>query len=96
MPHVTLTSNIEPKDDVVEDPQRWLDGLKLDGVMPQIHFSSVVVGDTFVKKLFLRCDKDEGLLELAVRSRAYGVENGSRSAAEHWLGKQYDPHCSLL
>jgi len=92
-----LTSNITPKSEISADPQAWLDGLSLDGLALDVHFSNIVTTGAFFKKLVLRCDKQRDVLELALRCRAYGVvENGDRAVAQTWLNEDYDPHCSLL
>jgi 2',3'-cyclic-nucleotide 3'-phosphodiesterase len=102
VPHVTLTSDIDLTT-LHPNPTAWLERLAI----PQkqdvtVSFTSLEVGPTFTKKLFLRCDKGglEGLGELA-RWQAVESPNGiggedERRKAEHWAEEHWEPHVSLL
>lgn len=97
LPHVTLTSNIDPAS--IDDPQKWLDSLDLQLAMEsaiEVSFSEVAIGDRFFKKLFIRCVKNEGLMKLAKECRRIAVLNGDGQEAERWVREEYDPHCSLM
>jgi hypothetical protein len=87
-PHVTLASRI-PKHSITSDPQKWLDALDLPGISTaEVTFQELAVGDTFTKKLFIRCERAESLLELATSCRKH-----SNSESD---GADYDPHVSLV
>lgn len=87
-PHITLTSRI-PKASVGTDPQKWLDELNLPSVSAvEVKFQELASGETFFKKLFIRCERSESLLRLVSSCR------GSSSAKTDEA--QYDPHVSLL
>lgn len=108
VPHITLTSGIDLSA-LQPSPKVWLERLAI----PQqndvtVSFTSLEVGPTFTKKLFLRCDKG-GLQGLAELARWQGVEasNGiggasgmgaedGRRRAEQWAEDKFDPHVSLL
>lgn len=95
-PHVTLTSLIDPST-ITPDPQTWLDGLRLTHCEDvRIRFNSLVTEPKFFKRLFIRCEKDAGLLCVAKACRKWGVEGGDHAKAGKWLIAEYDPHCSLM
>lgn len=95
-PHITLTSDVPPET-MRDAPQKWLDALKLD-LSKEVHvrFDSVQSENKFFKKMFVRCEKDTGLLGLCTQVRAQAVEGGDVGAAEKWIEESYDPHCSLM
>jgi hypothetical protein len=102
VPHLTITSEINLSA-LKPDPSAWLERL----AVPQIEdvlvrFTSVGIGNSFTKKLFLRADKTglEGLGEL-IRWQAVESPNGiggeeERKRAENWAEQIWEPHVSLL
>jgi hypothetical protein len=87
-PHVTLTSRIS-RQTISSDPQKWLDELDLPAISTaEVMFQEIAVGDTFTKKLFIRCEREGSLLELAASCRAHSSSEGD--------GADYDPHVSLV
>jgi 2',3'-cyclic-nucleotide 3'-phosphodiesterase len=88
-PHVTLASQI-PRAAITGDPQTWLDEINLpDTSAVEVDFQELAVGDTFTKKLFIRCRRSDSLLSLASACRGFsaGVKVGEA---------EYDPHVSLV
>lgn len=67
----------------------------------RIRWTGLDKGDRFLKKLFIRAEKD-GLDDIARLSRLQGMsgskdENGSKGEkARKWVEREYDPHASLL
>jgi hypothetical protein len=87
-PHVTLTSRIS-RQTITTDPQKWLDELDLPAISAaEVKFQELAVGDTFTKKLFIRCERRESLLELAASCRKHSSSESD--------GADYDPHVSLV
>jgi hypothetical protein len=86
--HVTLASRIS-RQTVTSDHQKWLDELDLPTISAaEVTFQELAVGDTFTKKLFIRCERVESLLQLAASCRAHSSSEGD--------GADYDPHVSLV
>jgi 2'-5' RNA ligase len=87
-PHVTLASRI-PKQITTSNPQKWLDELDLPTISAaEVRFQELAVGDTFTKKLFIRCERAESLLQLAASCRVQSSANVDEA--------DYDPHVSLV
>ena len=87
-PHVTLASQI-PRASIAGDPQAWLDEIDLPITSAAaVDFQKLAVGDTFTKKLFIRCRRSDSLLSLASACR----ESSGVKVDE----AQYDPHVSLV
>lgn len=100
VPHVTLTSFIEPSSTYGDKPQEWLDSLALvtepvNGKI-SICLDAIEPGEAFFKKLTLRASKDDGLVQLAAACRSRGVENGDTDQAQNWAEREYLPHLSLM
>lgn len=94
-PHLTLTSDI-PVDIAKNEPQKWLDALPLTGLEPpSVSFQSLDIGPQFFKKVTLGVSKAP-LRSLAARVRAFAVEKGDQTAADHWVTETYAPHVSLM
>jgi 2',3'-cyclic-nucleotide 3'-phosphodiesterase len=96
IPHVTITSEISPST-YSSDAKAWLDSLKLpSGSTVQVQFEKLASEDVFVRKLYIKCGKAEGLKKLAVacRREVEGFEDESK--AERWASDKYNPHLSLL
>lgn len=87
-PHVTLTSRIS-RQSFTTDPQQWLDEIDLPEISTvEVRWQELAVGNTFTKKLFIRCKRSSALLQLAASCRAFSSANVGEA--------QYDPHVSLL
>lgn len=87
-PHVTLASRIT-RQSIPSDPQTWLDEIDLPDVSSvEVRWHELAVGDTFTKKLFIRCKRSKSLLQLAASCRVFSSANVGEA--------QYDPHVSLL
>jgi len=102
IPHVTLTSDIDLFS-LKPNPSAWLERLAIPQVEDvKVKFQSVEVGQTFTKKLFVRCEKSglEGLGELcrwqAVESPGGISGDDGRNRAEAWAEGIWDPHLSLM
>lgn len=97
-PHVTLSSHI-PASTIGPSPQDFLDTLRLDDFAKSavhVHFAGVKKGTAFFKKVYLQCERDAGLVALALRCREVGVLDGHADKAAQWAGSEYDPHFSLV
>jgi 2',3'-cyclic-nucleotide 3'-phosphodiesterase len=93
IPHITLTSGIEP---FPSDPQHWLNDLKLpDADSLHVRVQQPEAGVPFFKKLTLACEKNDGLKALAEACRAQATKVEEAEAAR-WVEKEYLPHCSLV
>ena len=87
-PHITLASRI-PRQSITSDPQEWLDGIELPEISSvEVKWHELAVGDTYHKRLFVRCKRSDSLLQLASSCRAFSSANVGEA--------QYDPHVSLL
>jgi len=87
-PHVTLASQL-PRATIAGDPQTWLDQIDLpitSGV--DVDFQELAVGDTFTKKLFIRCRRSDSLLSLSSACRQFSAVKSGEA--------EYDPHVSLV
>jgi len=63
----------------------------------KVQFKEVAVGNTFTKKLFIRCEKPgiEGLATLCRWQAVEGGDSGYMQRAEQWA-EGWDPHVSLM
>lgn len=96
IPHVTLTSEISPST-YSSDPQKWLDSLQLPTPsLVQVRFEKLASEDVFVRKLYIKCNKTEGLEKLAARCRLKVVGFEGEDIATNWAMEKYNPHLSLL
>jgi hypothetical protein len=87
-PHVTLASRIQ-RHSIPSDPQKWLDEIDLPEIsLVEVRWHELAVGDTYTKKLFIRCKRSSSLLQLAASCRVFSSSNTGEA--------QYDPHVSLL
>ena len=96
LPHVTLTSEIYPSK-YGSDPQAWLESLDLpSGNGVQVRFERLGSEDVFFRKLYIKCEKAEGIKQLAHQCRKHvnGFEEETKLRA--WTEEQYMPHLSLL
>lgn len=95
LPHVTLTSEI-PASSYGSDPQAWLDALELPSTSVQVKFVELSSEAVFVRKLYIKCAKGDGLKELAkfCRQKVEGYREDDKAA--EWADKRYNPHLSLL
>ncbi|KAI4945949.1 2',3'-cyclic nucleotide 3'-phosphodiesterase [Alternaria rosae] len=96
IPHVTLSSNItaskhEP------DPQAWLDSLDLPPIKDVlVKFERLGSEDVFFRKLYIKCEKSEGIRQLAKQSRKQVDGFEEESKAKVWAEDEYNPHLSLM
>jgi 2',3'-cyclic-nucleotide 3'-phosphodiesterase len=96
VPHVTLTSGIPPQA-YSADPQAWLDSLHLSTAGPvQVLFERLDSEDVFVRKLYIKCAKTDGLKRLAKACRLQVPDCAHGTEAETWVNDAYSPHTSLL
>jgi 2',3'-cyclic-nucleotide 3'-phosphodiesterase len=96
VPHVTLTSGIPPHA-YSADPQAWLDSLHLSTASPvQVLFERLDSEDVFVRKLYIKCAKTDGLKQLAKACRQQVPDCAQDTEAETWVNDAYSPHTSLL
>jgi 2',3'-cyclic-nucleotide 3'-phosphodiesterase len=96
LPHVTITSEISPAA-YSSDPQAWLDSITLPSASTvKVRFGKLASEDVFVRKLYITCEKGEGLKKLATscRQEVEGFKDGRM--AETWASAKYNPHLSLL
>ena len=96
IPHITLTSGIPPQP-YSSDPQSWLDSLNLSTTSPvQVLFQRLDSEDVFVRKLYIKCAKTDGLRQLAKSCRKQVPDCAQEAEAETWVNDTYNPHTSLL
>ncbi|KAJ9663167.1 hypothetical protein H2198_000928 [Neophaeococcomyces mojaviensis] len=103
IPHVTITSDIEPSKTYgqASSPQQWLDNLALPADFKKefkeatVELEAVEAGEPFFKKVTLRAKKDENLVRLAAKCREAGVLV-SEQEAQKWAETEYAPHLSLV
>lgn len=96
LPHVTLTSEILPSR-YGSDAQGWLDSLNLDpGSDVRVNFEHLGSEDFFFRKLYIKCEKDDGLRKLAKECRKQVEGFSDEKKAEDWSNESYMPHLSLM
>jgi 2',3'-cyclic-nucleotide 3'-phosphodiesterase len=96
IPHVTLTSGIPPQA-YSSDPQAWLDSLHFSTASQvQVLFERLDSEDVFVRKLYIKCAKTDGLKQLAKVCRQQVPDCAQKAEAETWVNDTYNPHTSLL
>jgi len=96
LPHVTLTSEI-PASAYGSDPQAWLDALELPCLgSVEVRFEQLGSENVFVRKLYIKCAKSEGLKQLAKHCRQKVQGYGEDDQARAWVDERYNPHLSLL
>lgn len=87
-PHITLASRI-PRHSITSDPQTWLDEIDLPALSSvKVRWQELAVGESYFKRLFVRCKRSDSLLRLASSCRAFSSATIDEA--------QYDPHVSLL
>jgi 2',3'-cyclic-nucleotide 3'-phosphodiesterase len=96
LPHVTITSEILASKHL-DNPQAWLDSLQFPPASDiGVRFEKLASEEVFFRKLYIKCEKAEGLKELAVVCRRE-VEGFSEDVkATQWAAENYNPHLSLL
>lgn len=97
LPHVTLTSEISPSTHG-SDGQAWLDSLDL-GVGEnevRVNFKHLDSEDYFFRKLYIKCQVDDGLKKLAKQCRRHVGGFSDEKKAEQWANESYMPHLSLM
>lgn len=96
LPHVTLTSNISSST-YGSDPQGWLEKLTFPPAQStSIVFEELASEDVFVRKLYIKCMKQDGLLKLAATCRETVDGHSDYKKAEQWAASEYNPHLSLM
>lgn len=94
LPHVTLTSEISPSK-YGADAQAWLDSLILSKASDvHVNFQTLGSEDVFFRKLYIKCEKNKGMLELGTVARCQVTDDDGK--ARKWAEETYMPHCSLL
>ncbi|KAK5199551.1 Pre-mRNA-splicing factor cef1 [Exophiala xenobiotica] len=103
IPHVTITSDIDPSKTYGSTPQEWLNSLTLPEFKREsneviIELEELEAGDPFFKKVTLRAKKDANLVKLAAKCRqqGLGLEVSDESEAQKWAENEYLPHLSLF
>ncbi|EMD91679.1 hypothetical protein COCC4DRAFT_129358 [Bipolaris maydis ATCC 48331] len=97
LPHVTLTSEILPSTHG-SDGQAWLDSLDLDVGKGEVrvNFKCLDSEDYFFRKLYIKCQVDDGLKKLAGQCRRHVEGFSDEKKAEQWANESYMPHLSLM
>lgn len=101
IPHITLTSEISPTT-YSSNPQTFLNNFTFPPVSSiKVRFERLQSEDVFVRKLYIKIEKDEsgGLLELGkvARKSVQGFEGEDGDGkAEAWAKDVWNPHLSLL
>jgi len=100
IPHVTITSDVDPSKTYGDAPQEWLDSLALPEFKREfnevaIELEELEAGEPFFKKVTLRARKDGNLLKLASACRQHGLVV-SQDEAQKWADDDYLPHLSLF
>lgn len=96
IPHVTLTSELYPSQSG-PDSQAWLDSLKFPPANDiRVTFEKLHSEDAFVRKLYIKCKKTDGLKKIAeaCRQKVDGYQENDK--ALDWTENTYNPHLSLL
>ena len=96
LPHVTLTSEISPSA-YGSNPQAWLDSLAFPaGQDVRVTFERLGSDEAFFRKLYIKCEKNEGVKKLAkqCRQQVNGFEEEAKALI--WANDQYMPHLSLM
>ncbi|KIW21068.1 hypothetical protein PV08_01647 [Exophiala spinifera] len=100
VPHVTITSDVDPAKTYGSSPQEWLDSLALPDFKREtdevtIELEQLEAGEAFFKKVTIRARKDGNLVKLAAacRRQALAVSEGE---AQKWAEHEYLPHLSLF
>ncbi|KAH9865859.1 2',3'-cyclic nucleotide 3'-phosphodiesterase [Plenodomus biglobosus] len=90
LPHVTLTSDISASS-YSSDPQAWLDALALPSAdSVAVTFEELGSEDVFVRKLYIRCAKTDGLKDLASACRRSVEGWGEEDKAKEWVEQRHD------
>ncbi|KAK4943819.1 hypothetical protein LTR10_016722 [Elasticomyces elasticus] len=100
IPHVTITSDVNPAKTYGDSPQKWLDSLALPEFKREsdevtIELEELEAGEPFFKKVTLRARKDQNLVKLASACRRQSLLL-SGDEAQTWAKNDYLPHLSLF
>lgn len=96
LPHVTLTSEISPST-YGSSPQTWLDSLAFPaGQDVKVTFKRLGSDEVFFRKLYIKCEKNEGVKKLAKQCRQQVNDFKEEVKALSWVDNQYMPHLSLM
>ncbi|KAF1930988.1 2',3'-cyclic-nucleotide 3'-phosphodiesterase [Didymella exigua CBS 183.55] len=97
VPHVTLTSDLVNLSSYGSEPQTWIDSLDLPGGGDvKIEFEELNSEDVYFRKLYIKCQKTEGLKALAKACRKQVSDHEDEGIARKWAEETYNPHVSLL
>ncbi|KAF2266780.1 2',3'-cyclic-nucleotide 3'-phosphodiesterase [Lojkania enalia] len=95
LPHVTLTSEIQPSSYSL-DPQKWLNQIEFpEGKYVHVKFGRLNSEDVFVRKLYIKVSKS-GVDKLGKTARMTVNGYEDEEAAKKWTEEKYVPHLSLL
>ncbi|OAL50379.1 2',3'-cyclic-nucleotide 3'-phosphodiesterase [Pyrenochaeta sp. DS3sAY3a] len=96
LPHVTLTSDISPSL-YSQDAQAWLNSLQLPTKSDiSVQFEALGSEDVFFRKLYIKCEKNDGIKQLGKMCRTFVKGFEENEAAHEWVETSYTPHLSLL
>lgn len=94
LPHVTLTSEIDPSA-YGSDPKAWLDSLDIQ-LEVSLEFEKLGSENAFFRGLYIKCQKTDTLITLARRCRQQVSGFEQTDKAGKWVKESYIPHLSLL
>ncbi|CAI6247256.1 unnamed protein product [Periconia digitata] len=94
IPHITLTSEIDPRT-YEPSPQEWLDSLPLlNSREVVVRLGQLCSEDVFFRKLYSLVQKNDAITELGRLARE-NVQKEEGDKAD-WAKNTYMPHLSLL
>jgi 2',3'-cyclic-nucleotide 3'-phosphodiesterase len=97
IPHVTLTSDLVEPSSYGSEPQRWIESLELPaGEDVKIEFEKLNSEDVYFRKVYIKCQKTDGLKALATVCRKQVTNHEDGETARRWAEETYNPHVSLL
>lgn len=97
IPHVTLTSDLVEPSSYGTEPQKWIESLDLPaGGDVKVEFEKLNSEDVYFRKLYIKCQKNEGLKALATVCRKQVADHEDKQLASKWADETYNPHVSLL
>lgn len=97
IPHVTLTSDLVKVSTYGTEPQKWIESLDLPtGGDVRVEFEKLDSEEVYVRKLYIKCRKNEGVKALAVVCRKQVAGYEEEEIARKWADETYNPHVSLL
>ncbi|KAH7114446.1 2',3'-cyclic-nucleotide 3'-phosphodiesterase [Dendryphion nanum] len=95
LPHVTLTTDIDPSIYGTKS-QNWLDSIELPKATEvQVKFDHLNSEDVFFRKLYVKVVR-EGVATLGEMARKHVDGFSGEDVARKWVDGEYVPHLSLL